>query len=57
MTCDEFCALVNEICDFIGFSMNSKLPLVSVSLVDTGMPCQCRPLLIVLIVIILVTSR
>ena len=38
MACDEFCALINETYDCIGFGMNSNLSLVSVSWVDAGMP-------------------
>ena len=37
MACDEFCAFVNEICDLIGFIINSYLSLALVSLVNAGM--------------------
>ena len=38
MACDKFCALINSIYNLNGFETNSNLSLVSVSLVDAGMP-------------------
>ena len=38
MACDKFCAFINEIHNVIGFSMNSCLSLVSISLLVAGMP-------------------
>ena len=38
MAYDEFFAFINEMCNLINFGMKSNFSLVSVSLVDTGMP-------------------
>ena len=38
MACDEFCAIVNDIHDLIGFAISSNLCLALSILIDAGMP-------------------
>ena len=57
MGCDKFYALINEICNLIGFGMNSNSPLFFISLVDTAMFLYCKPLLIVFVFVIFIAPR